>query len=332
MMKKTAPLIGLLFLACSILRGQDAAPTLVVMECQGKIKYYPSQKSKPVDVAAGMLISPDGVLKAKKGASMQVLNRNQVVPAGLPAKGSVAVKDAIPAPPTGGRFGLGGNFLEMVNKTIVVSAPTAGAAMNAKGAGGDEPPPPTTTRKGAGGDEPPPPSSTKKGAGEGLMMASWNFPVKGKIFVRGPINFSWEGYFRVDGPWEFSISEFGNEENLYKAETIEPTHSINTLQAKLALGKSYVWRVKPASRKDAGKAFAFSPVQENAEKGVMEVVEMEPDYGKAGPVQKLLWEAFAYEEAQFLTKADALYKQALKLEPGNQLAIQLYKAFWSRNW
>ena len=344
-MNKVPPFtLILLFLAFSFAWGQNDAP-LVVMECQGKIKYYPPEKGKPRDLAPGMLIEPDGMLKPQKGATLQVLNRIEVVQATLSAKATV--RDAVPAPASGGRFGFGGNFVEMVSKTILATAPASTTDATPKGAGGDEPPPPPNTRKGAGGDEPPPPPSTRKGAGgdepppppntrkgagAGEAMLFWNFPVKGKMHVTGQIPFSWDGYFNGTGPWKFSISEFGSDEMIYTAETTEPFHSINTIQGKLSIGKSYVWRVQPSNRTELMKAYSFSLVQESAEKGVLDVVEMEPDYQKAGPVQKLLWEAYAFEEGEFFNKADSLYKEALRLEPSNQLAINLYKAFWARNW
>lgn len=147
------------------------------------------------------------------------------------------------------------------------------------------------------------------------------------------IPFSWDGYFKGPGPWHFSISEYGSGTLLYETETADPFHSINTIQGKLSIGNSYVWRVRAAHNPvETKRAFEFSLEQENAEKGVLEVVAMEPDYEKAGKVQKLLWEAYAFEEGGFLVKADMLYKEALQLEPDNRLAIELYKAFWGRNW
>ena len=164
-------------------------------------------------------------------------------------------------------------------------------------------------------------------------MISWNFPIKGKMFPSGPISFSWDGYFKEAGPWLFSISQAGSGEKVFETKTTDPFVSINTVQGKLSIGNSYVWRVQAAEQPmEAMKAYEFSLVQENAEKGVLDVVAMEPEYEKAGPVQKLLWEAYAFEEAKFLSKADALYKEALRLDPANGLAVQLYRAFWARNW
>jgi tetratricopeptide (TPR) repeat protein len=99
------------------------------------------------------------------------------------------------------------------------------------------------------------------------------------------------------------------------------------------IGNSYSWRISPVNRpNEILKAYRFSLEQEMAEKGIREAVEAEPEYQAAGPVQKLLWEAYASEEAGFLQKADKLYKEAIRLEPDNWLAVQLYAAFWGRNW
>lgn len=169
--------------------------------------------------------------------------------------------------------------------------------------------------------------------GYGLSMLNWNFPVKGKMYVTEPIPFSWEGHVKEEGPWTFSIVKKGEDKPTFEAETTEPFLSLNTVQARLAIGNSYSWRITGKdNRWDILKAFEFSLVQEHMEKGILEVVEAEPEYQTAGPVQKLLWEAFAYEEAGFLMKANGLYKEAIRLEPDNWLAVQLYAAFWGRNW
>ncbi|MBK7334642.1 MAG: hypothetical protein IPJ00_00125 [Saprospirales bacterium] len=344
---KRIPLLALclVFLAPAGAWAQNEAP-LVVMECQGQVKYSSPDRPKPVGVTPGRIVSREGTFKPKKGASGQLLNNTELVSVELKAK--IKVQDAVPPAPSGGRFGFGGDFLSMVKETALATdaamAPrtsTKGAGGDEpppppntrKGAGGDEPPPPPSTRKGAGGDEPPPPPNTRKGAGEGLAMVNWNFPIKGKMFASGQIPFSWDGYFKEEGPWLFSISQAGSGEKVYETKTTDPFVSINTVQGKLSIGNSYVWRVQAADQPvEAMKAYEFSLVQENAEKGVLDVVAMEPEYEKAGPVQKLLWEAYAFEEAKFLSKADALYKEALRLDPANGLAVQLYRAFWARNW
>lgn len=345
-MKKTTLLTILLFSFFSLLQAQEG-PQMVVMECQGKIQYYaPGGKSKPVNVVPGSLIAPEGALKMKKGASMRVLNGLSI--ANIEIAGKSAVQETLPAVRQGSRFGFGADFLAMVSETMNEAAAPPAALTGKKGAGGDDTPPPTSTKKGAGGDDTPPPTSTKKGAGGddtppptstkkgmgyGLSMLNWNFPVKGKMYVTEPITFSWEGYTKVEGPLLFTIVADKGEQVTYQAEMQEPFVTLNTVQAKLNIGNAYSWRISPVGRpNEILKAYRFSLEQEMAEKGILEAVEMEPEYQDAGTVQKLLWEAYASEEAGFLVKADRLYKEAIRQEPGNWLAVQLYAAFWGRNW
>ncbi|MFZ2898729.1 MAG: hypothetical protein WA004_08915 [Saprospiraceae bacterium] len=330
-MKKITLLTILFFSLFSLLQAQEG-PQMVVMECQGKIQYYaPGGKSKPVNVIPGMLIAPEGTLKMKKGASMQVLKGLSVV--SVEVAGKAAVQDALPAGRQGSRFGFGADFFSMVSETMNEAAGPPAALTGKKGAGGDDTPPPTSTRKGAGGDDTPPPTSTKKGMGYGMSMLNWNFPVKGKMHVTEPITFSWEGYTKMEGPWLFTIVAEKGEQVTYQAEMQEPYVTLNTVQAKVNIGNAYSWRISPAGRPNQLlKAYRFSLEQEMAEKGILEAVEMEPEYETAGAVQKLLWEAYASEEAGFLVKADKLYKEAIRQQPDNWLAVQLYAAFWGRNW
>jgi hypothetical protein len=345
-MKKITLLTILFFSLFSLLQAQEG-PQMVVMECQGKIQYYaPGGKSKPLNVIPGMLIAPEGTLKMKKGSSMQVLRGLSVV--SVEAAGKVAVQDALPAGRQGSRFGFGADFLSMVSETMNEAAGPPAALTGRKGAGGDDTPPPTSTRKGAGGDDTPPPTSTRKGAGGddtppptstkkgmgyGLTMLNWNFPVKGKMYVTEPITFSWEGYTKTEGPWLFTIVADKGGQVTYQAEMQEPYVTLNTVQAKMNIGNAYSWRISPVGRpNELLRAFRFSLEQEMAEKGILEAVQMEPEYETAGAVQKLLWEAYASEEAGFLIKADRLYKEAIRQQPENWLAVQLYAAFWGRNW
>lgn len=167
--------------------------------------------------------------------------------------------------------------------------------------------------------------------GYGLTMVNWNFPLKGKIYASGPIFFSWEGYVDGDGPWVFSIRNSSDNSEVYRTETKDPYISLTPIQAKLSTGNSYSWRVARASIPSSTlKSFEFSLEQENTEKGVLEALQDEAAYKNGGAVQKLLWEAYAYEQAGFLYKADTLYKKALSMEPDNWLAVQLYRAFWGR--
>jgi hypothetical protein len=345
-MRKSIPLLlGFLFFALSLAWGQGGQP-LIVMESQGKIKYQVPKGVKHSKIVAGMQLSRDGILTMGKGASLQVLNGMEVVT--IDAPGKVALKDAVPASTSGGRFGFGGNFLTQVSRTVQSSArPPAAltgrkgaggdepppATTTRKGAGGDEPPPPVTTRKGAGGDEPPPPVTTRKGMGQGQAMLTWNFPVKGKMYVPENIDFSWEGYVKGEGPWKFSIVDASGESK-YEAESAAPYISLNTVQARLSKGQTYSWRVSDAKSPDGLqlRAYSFTLVQEHMEKGVLDAVVEEPEYQKAGPVQKMLWEAYAFETAGYLVKANQLYKEALRQEPGNWLAVQLYQSFWNTNW
>lgn len=345
-MKKLTLLTILFFAALPLLPSQEET-RMVVMECQGIIQYYaPGGKSKPVNVIPGSLLAPEGILKMKKGAKLQVLNGMGI--AVVEMTGKAAVQDAVPAARQGGRFGFGAGFLTMVSETMNEAANPPAALTGKKGAGGDDTPPPTSTKKGAGGDDTPPPTSTKKGAGGddtppptstkkgmgyGVSMLNWNFPVKGKMHVTEPITFSWEGYTRTEGPWMFTITADKSGAVTYQAEMKEPYITLNTVQAKLNTGAAYTWRIAPAGKpNEILKAFRFSLEQEMAEKGIIEAVETEPEYQAAGPVHKLLWEAHASEEAGFLVKADRLFKEAIRQEPDNWLAVQLYAAFWGRNW
>ncbi|MBK7406992.1 MAG: hypothetical protein IPJ40_02310 [Saprospirales bacterium] len=348
-MKNVTPLLlGLLFGVVSPGWSQGGQP-LVVMECQGKIKYY-APEGKPVNVISGLLIDPEGTLKIKDGSNLQVLSGAKVVP--IDQAGKVKVQDMLPTKSQGMSLGFSTDFLTMVQSTMKTSARPPGTLIGRKGAGGEETPPPTSTgRKGAGGEEVPPPTSTgkkgaggeeippptstgKKGMGYGLSMVNWNFPLKGKIYAASdPLFFSWEGYVEGEGPWVFTIKDAKTNSEVFKKDTPDQYLSLTTIQAKLTIGNTYVWKVSNAKMPaSALKAFEFTLTQESTEKGIMEAVEMEDQYQSAGLVQKLLWEAYAYEQAGFLYKADNLHKKALAMEPDNWLAVQLYSAFWGRNW
>lgn len=330
MKKITLLTVPFLFLF-SLLQAQEG-PQMVVMECQGKIQYYaPGGKSKPVNVIPGLLIAPEGIIKMKKGASLQVQTGLSV--AIVENAGKASVQDMLSGGRQGSRFGIGADFLTLVSETMNEAAGPPAALTGKKGAGGDDLPPPTSMKKGAGGDDPPPPTSMKKGLGYGITMLNWNFPVKGKMHVTEPITFSWEGYTKTEGPLLFTIVADKGGQVTYQAEIQEPFVTLNTVQAKLNIGNAYSWRISPVGRpNEILKAYRFSLEQEMAEKGILEAVETEPEYQTAGPVQKLLWEAYASEEAGFLVRADRLYKEAIRQEPDNYLAVQLYAAFWGRNW
>ena len=360
-MKKAILLSLGLFLVASSPGWGQSDNSLVVMECQGKIKYYPSE-GKPMKVVSGLVIDPEGTVKLGKESSLQVLNGTSLVP--ISQTGKMTVQDALPSGSSSMRLGFSTDFLTMVQKTMRSSSGPPSALTGRKGAGGEEPPPstttkkgaggeeppppttikkgaggeepppPTTTKKGAGGEEPPPPTTTKKGMGYGLTMVNWNFPLKGKLYAASdPIFFSWEGYVEGEGPWLFTITNSKDRSEVYRIETPDQYISLTAIQAKLTTGNTYTWRVARASIPASTlKAYEFSMVQENMEKGVTEAVQMEEDYQKAGDVQKLLWEAYAFEQAGFLIKADTLHKKALYMEPDNWLAVQLYRAFWGRNY
>ena len=363
-MKKTVMLLaGFLIGAFSLAWSQTDA-NLIVLECQGKVRYYAPDK-KPVNVISGLVIDPAGTLKMKKGSRIKVLRGMKT--AVVEQAGKFVVQDALPEAASGMRLGFSNDFYHMVRTTIASAGSPPGALIGRKGAGGEETPPSTSsakkgaggedmppstssTKKGAGGEETPPStSSTKKGAGGestppstssgkkgmglGEPMLTWNFPMKGNLHASGPIVFSWEGYEEGEGPWLFSIQEAGSRDNHFEKETTDPYIALTAVQARISAGKSYTWRVSYAAMpKTTLRAFEFTLVQEQAETGILDALLLEEDYQKAGQVHKLLWEAYAYEVAKYYPKADRLYKQAIALDSDNWLAVQLYRGFWSRNW
>jgi hypothetical protein len=331
-MKKTVMLLAGFLIGAVPLAWSQTDANLIVLECQGKIKYY-APNAKPVKVISGSVIDPAGTLKMKKEARIKVLRGTKT--AVVEQSGKFVVQDALPEPGSGIRLGFSNDFYHMVRTTIASAGSPPGALVGRKGAGGEETPPSMSSgKKGAGGENNPPSmSSSKKGMGLGEPMLNWNFPLKGNLHASGPIVFSWEGYVEGEGPWLFSIQEAGSRENHFEKETTDPYIALTSVQARISAGKSYTWRVSYAAMpKTTLRAFEFTLVQEQAETGILDALLLEEDYQKAGQVHKLLWEAYAYEVAKYYPKADGLYKQAIALDPDNWLAIQLYRGFWSRNW
>ena len=377
-MKKIIVLLLGLSLGISVWSQSDGQ--LVVLESQGKIKYF-AAKGKPVKVISGSLINQEGTLKMKKGSSLQVLSGADVV--SINQTGKVNIEEVLPEKKSSMRLGFSSDFLNTVRKTMRTSAKPPASLVGKKGAGGEEsspktgsgkkgaggeenvpasgsgkkgaggeetPPPVSSGKKGAGGEETPPPAgsgkkgaggeesspktgSGKKGMGYGSSMIYWNFPLKGNLHASGPIFFSWEGYVEGEGPWLFTIEKASTKEEVYRQETEAQYLSLTDIQARLNTGNDYVWRVSHAKMPGTAlKAFEFSLAQENTEKGILEELVKEEYYQSAGPVQKLLWEAYAFEQAEFLNKADTLHKKALEMEPDNWLAVQMYRGFWARNW
>ncbi len=286
---------------------------VIVYSKTGKVKYAAPGSTKFKNLNAGAELDLKGTLKILPGASLALYQDEEYAIFKEAGEKSVeSLASNINAFQEGDATEIFGEYLENAIHPYFGIVKVQNMGFSTSGDSGT----------------PPPPKKGRDGAGNKNFKIIRLQPTGGKI-ADNTILFRWKLSEKDKKVklFKFVLSS-SSDEVLFEKEIDGNSYHFTSSDFQLSPGQSYKWKVSVAD--DSGKStpnVSFDFVSASDQADVLKELSGEEMYQKADLTTRIMLEATALEEAEFLYKAMENYTIAKNLSKKNKLAQKMYKAF-----